>query len=138
GSQTIMDLSGKEDDQIIQNRVMDALQHEFLPEFLNRIDEVIVFHPLGRDEIRQIVDLQLKHLSGLVEANGFSLEVSAAAKDQLAEEGYDPSYGARPLKRAIQQNIQNELANKLLSGAFTEGATIYVDAHEGLYLFSEK
>ena len=117
---------------------MDALQHEFLPEFLNRIDEVIVFHPLGREEIRQIVDLQLKNLSALLEDNGFVLEVSDTAKDLLAEEGYDPSYGARPLKRAIQQNLQNQLANKLLSGDFSEGATIFVDAHEGLFLFSEK
>ena len=138
GSQTIMDLSGKEDEELIHNRVMDALQHEFLPEFLNRIDEVIVFHPLGKEEIRQIVDLQLKHLSRLVEANGYTLEVSTEAKDLLAEEGYDPVYGARPLRRTIQQHIQNELANKLLSGDFTEGATIYVDAHEGLFLFSER
>ena len=136
GSQTIMDLSGKEDEDLIHNRVMDALQHEFLPEFLNRIDEVIVFHPLGREEIRQIVDLQLQNLSRLVENNGFTLEVTTAAKDLLAEEGYDPVYGARPLKRAIQQNLQNELANKLLSGDFAEGATIHVDAHEGLFLFS--
>lgn len=138
GSQTIMDLSGKEDEQLIHNRVMDALQREFLPEFLNRIDEAIVFHPLGREEIRQIVELQLKNLAALVEENGYTLDVSDAAKDLLAEEGYDPTYGARPLKRTIQQNIQNELANKLLSGEFSEGATIYVNAHEGLYLFSEK
>lgn len=138
GSQTIMDLSGKEDEQLIRNRVMDALQREFLPEFLNRIDEAIVFHPLGREEIRQIVELQLKNLAKLVEENGYTLEVSDAAKDLLAEEGYDPVYGARPLKRTIQQNIQNELANKLLSGEFSEGATILVNAHEGLYLFSQK
>ncbi len=136
GSQTIMDLAGKENEKEIHNRVMDALRREFLPEFLNRIDETIVFHPLGKEEIHEIVDLQLKNLRTQLEAAGFQLEVSDAAKDQLTEEGYDPVYGARPLKRVIQQRLQNRLANEILAGKFEEGVTIHVDARDGEFLFT--
>ncbi|HLQ47218.1 MAG TPA: ATP-dependent chaperone ClpB, partial [Planctomycetaceae bacterium] len=108
------------------------------PEFLNRIDEVIVFHPLGRNEIRQIVDLQLCRLAKQLDENGFALEVTDAAKDLLGEEGYDPAYGARPLKRVIQHRLQNELANELLSGRLAQGCKIVVDAHSGEFLFSQK
>ncbi len=116
GSQAIQELSGQADEKEIHNRVMDALQKHFLPEFLNRVDEVIVFHPLGRSEIREIVDLQLQRLNSQLEKNGYKLEVSEAAKQLLANEGYDPAYGARPLKRVIQQRLQNSLANELLAG----------------------
>ncbi|MFM9960773.1 MAG: ATP-dependent chaperone ClpB [Planctomycetaceae bacterium] len=121
GSQSIMELAegralkGDGLNQEINRRVMDALRREFLPEFLNRVDEVIVFHPLGRAEIRQIVDLQLRRLAKQLDENGFGFEISDAAKDQLGDEGYDPAYGARPLKRVIQQRLQNQLANELLS-----------------------
>ena len=138
GSQTIMDLAGKEHEAEIHNRVTDALQHQFLPEFLNRIDEVIVFHPLGKEELREIVDLQLVRLASLLEDNGLKLDVSDAAKDQLAEEGYDPAYGARPLKRTIQQRLQNVLANEILAGNFADGATIHVDTKDGEFVFSTK
>jgi ATP-dependent Clp protease ATP-binding subunit ClpB len=130
GSATIMDLAGKEHEKEIHKRVMESLRREFLPEFLNRVDEVIVFHPLGKDEIRQIVDLQLKKLSKQLQENGYGLEVTDAAKDLLAAEGYDPAYGARPLKRVIQQRIQNGLANELLAGNFEEGSTITIDASQ--------
>ncbi len=136
GSQTIMDLAGKEHEQEIHNRVTEALQREFLPEFLNRVDEVIVFHPLGREEIREIVDLQLNRLSKQLEQNGYELVVSDAAREMLAEEGYDPVYGARPLKRVIQNRVQNELANEILSGEFPEGSRISVDASGGEFRFS--
>ncbi len=135
GSQTIMDLAGKEDDAEIARRVMYALRKEFLPEFLNRVDETIVFHPLTKHEIRQIVDLQLTRLQKRLEENGFTLEVTDAAKKQLAEEGYDPVYGARPLKRVIQQRLQNELANAILGGEFEEGSRITIDVQNGDFTF---
>ena len=130
GSQTIIDLAGKEDEEEIRHRVTDALRREFLPEFLNRIDEVIVFHPLGRAELRQIVDLQIQRLAGQLADSGFDLEVSMSAKDLLGEEGYDPVYGARPLKRVIQQRLQNRLATELLAGNYADGATIHVDTND--------
>lgn len=138
GSQAIQELTGQAEEREIRNRVMDALQKHFLPEFLNRVDEVIVFHPLGRDEIREIVDLQLKKLSGTLEKNGYRLEVSESARQLLASEGYDPTYGARPLKRVIQQRLQNSLANELLAGNFTSGDTIIIDAARDGFVFSRK
>ena len=135
GSQTIMDLADKEDDKEIQRRVLHALRKEFLPEFLNRIDEVIVFHPLTKNEIRQIVDLQLIRLEKRLEENGFTLNVTDAARKQIADEGYDPVYGARPLKRVIQQRLQNELANAILGGDFAEGAKITIDVQNGDFTF---
>jgi ATP-dependent Clp protease ATP-binding subunit ClpB len=136
GSQTIMDLDGKDDDKEIHRRCMEALRQNFLPEFLNRVDEVIVFHPLGRAEIRQIVDLQLQRLNGQLEEAGYTLKVTDAAKDLLAEEGYDPVYGARPLKRVIQQRLQNTLANELLSGEHPPGSQIVVDSHGNEFAFT--
>lgn len=136
GSQTIMDFAGKEHDKEIQSRVMEALRREFLPEFLNRIDEVIVFHPLGKDEIREIVDLQLKQLDKQLRENGYTLEVTDAAKQLLADEGYDPVYGARPLKRVIQQRLQNGLANEILAGNFPEGSRIRIDGTADGFVFT--
>ena len=131
GSQTIMELTGKASEQTIRNQVMDALRKHFLPEFLNRVDEAIVFHPLRREDLHQIVELQLKKLTRQLDENGYGLEVSKAAKDLLVEEGYDPVYGARPLKRVIQQRLQNTLANEILSGNLDEGVTIVIDAQNG-------
>jgi ATP-dependent Clp protease ATP-binding subunit ClpB len=146
GSQSIMELAGQKSeirsqksdrdrDHEINRVVMDALRREFLPEFLNRIDEVIVFHPLGRHEIKQIVELQLRKLIKQLDENGYKLDVTDAAKDLLGEEGYDPAYGARPLKRVIQQRLQNELANELLSGRLPAGCQIVVDAQAGEFTF---
>ena len=137
GSQAIMDLSAEDaDSKEIHNRCMDALQGHFLPEFLNRIDEVIVFQPLGREELREIVDLQMRLLNQQLEANGYQLEITDAAKQLLANEGYDPKYGARPLKRVIQQRLQNSLANEILAGNFPEGSTIRIDAVEDGFVFA--
>jgi ATP-dependent Clp protease ATP-binding subunit ClpB len=122
----------------IHHLAMEALRREFLPEFLNRIDEVIVFHPLGKGEIRQIVDLQLRRLEKQLEENGYKLEVTDAARNLLGEEGYDPAYGARPLKRVIQQRLQNQLANELLAGKLPAGCCIVVDAKDGEFSFSRK
>ncbi|MFO1040782.1 MAG: ATP-dependent chaperone ClpB [Planctomycetaceae bacterium] len=138
GSQKIMEMAGNEDDKEIEREVLQALRKEFLPEFLNRIDETIVFHPLTQKEIRQIVELQLVKLQKRMSDNGFTLEVSDAAKKQLAEEGYDPVYGARPLKRTIQQRLQNELANAILGGEYEEGAHIMVDVQHGEFTFGVK
>jgi ATP-dependent Clp protease ATP-binding subunit ClpB len=136
GSHQIMEMAGSSSDDEIRDAAMDALRREFLPEFLNRVDETVVFHPLGINEIRQIVDLQLTGLQKLVEENNLELVVTDAARDLLAEEGYDPAYGARPLKRAIQQRIQNALAKELLAGRFEDGAVITVDAESGEFTFS--
>ncbi|MEQ9406478.1 MAG: ATP-dependent chaperone ClpB [Fuerstiella sp.] len=136
GSQAIMDLSSEDaDSKEIHNRCMDALQAHFLPEFLNRIDEVIVFHPLGREEIREIVDLQVRHLSDQLVDNGYKLDITDSAKELLAAEGYDQRYGARPLKRVIQQRLQNSLANEILAGHFPEGSTIRIDAAADGFIF---
>jgi len=138
GSQAIMDLAGQKNEKEIHNRVTEALRQHFLPEFLNRIDETIVFHPLGREELHQIVDLQLLRLKRQLQENKFDLEVTPAAKDLLTQEGYDPVYGARPLKRTIQQRLQNTLANAILSDEFPEGSTIVVDAAEGEFRFTTR
>ena len=100
GSQHIVDLAGQDREEEIRDSVMDALRSEFLPEFLNRVDDVIVFHPLGKAELRQIVDLQLTRLAEQLENNGYNLEVTDSARDLLASESYDPVYGARPLKKS--------------------------------------
>jgi ATP-dependent Clp protease ATP-binding subunit ClpB len=138
GSQAIMELAGKANEKEIHSVVMEALRQHFLPEFLNRIDETIVFHPLGREELRRIVDLQLSRLKKQMIENKFELDVTDAAKDLLTKEGYDPVYGARPLKRVIQQRLQNTLANGILSGHFREGSTIVVDAKNGEFVLTAK
>ena len=111
----------------MRNGVMEALQTRFLPEFLNRIDEIIVFRPLDRSQIRKIVDLQVVHLAKLLEQRDFGLDVTDKARDELAHRGYDPLFGARPLKRVFQQELQNPLASELLKGEFAEGSTIRID-----------
>jgi ATP-dependent Clp protease ATP-binding subunit ClpB len=116
--------------------VLDSLQTRFLPEFLNRIDEIIVFRPLDRSQIRKIVDLQVRHLMVLLEQRDFSLEVTDKARDELASRGYDPAFGARPLKRVVQQELQNPLASELLKGSFAEGSTIRIDYNGTEFTFS--
>jgi len=138
GSHYITEMTGKEDEVVIEGEVLAALRKEFLPEFLNRVDEIIVFHPLEQKDIRQIVDLQLAKLEKRLEDEGYHLVVSDAAKKRLSEEGYDPVYGARPLKRVIQQRLQNELANAILADEFPEGATITVDEQHGDFTFNAK
>jgi ATP-dependent Clp protease ATP-binding subunit ClpB len=113
------------------NRV---LQDHFRPEFLNRIDEIVVFHPLGKEHLTEIVNIQLRRVKNLLGDKGYYLKLTDAAREYLAEAGYDPSYGARPLKRAIQRELQDPLALKILSGDFKEGDTIVVERgpEEGL------
>ncbi len=108
-------------------KVLDEMQGHFRPEFLNRLDEVIVFHPLDKAEIAAIVDIQVRHLAERLAARRFELELTPAAREYLAEKSYDPSFGARPLKRLIQREVQDPLAMKLLSGEITEGSRVVVD-----------
>ena len=111
----------------MKDKVMDALKQHFRPEFLNRIDEVIVFHELAKAEVVQMVDLMLKRLTSQLEAQGLGIEVTQAAKELLAEVGYDPQLGARPLRRAIQRQIEDTLSEKLLYKEFSAGEIIVVD-----------
>ena len=139
GSAMIQELTqeGVKEEEI-RTAVLVELREELRPEFLNRIDEVIVFHPLSRDQIGRIVEIQLGRLRHLLAERKLGLELSPAAHTRLAEEGYDPIYGARPLKRAIQQRIQNPLALELLQGAFSEGDTICVDADSNGFSFTRR
>mgnify|MGYP001016925068 FL=1 len=134
--QRITDEGGDEKD--ITRAVLEVLQTRLLPEFLNLIDEIIVFHALGRDEIRQIVELQIARLARQIDQQGLTLEVSETARNAIANEGYDPVYGARPLKRVIQQRIQNPLAVELLRGDFREGDTVQVDHRDGQFTFAHQ
>jgi ATP-dependent Clp protease ATP-binding subunit ClpB len=126
-SPIIMELAQRgETQEVIQARVLEEIREDFRPEFLNRIDDTIVFQPLSRANIGQIVEIQLGRLRKLLGARHIALELTPAARAKLAEEGYDPIFGARPLKRVIQQRIQNELALKLLQGDFRDGDTIEI------------
>jgi ATP-dependent Clp protease ATP-binding subunit ClpB len=113
--------------QVTRDEITRVLQAHFRPEFLNRIDEIVLFHPLGRDQLAEIVGIQLRRVAKLLAERGYTLEVSEAARDYLAEVGYDPDFGARPLKRAIQRELQDPLALQILSGGFHEGEIIRVD-----------
>ena len=115
--------------------VLDDVRMTFRPEFVNRIDEIVVFDPLGRDEIRQIVDIQLGGLQRRLAERKLTVTLTDAARDYLANEGYDPAFGARPLKRLIQREIQDPLAMKLLSGDIHDGDTIEIDAGDGGLVF---
>ncbi|MGB0387694.1 MAG: ATP-dependent chaperone ClpB [Ardenticatenaceae bacterium] len=118
-----------------EEEVLQALRQHFRPEFLNRIDEIVIFHTLSKSDLVKIVDIQLKRLHQLLENQHMSLRISDTAKQQLAEEGYDPTYGARPLKRVIQRRIQNKLALALLKGQFGEGNTVVVDYRDEEFVF---
>jgi len=116
----------------------DQVQQFFRPEFVNRLDQVLTLHALDRAQIRAIVDVQIRRLAAHLAEQEIRLELSAAAKDALAQEGYDPEFGARPLKRAIQKNVQNLLADAILCGTIARGATAYVDHRDGAYLVESR
>ncbi|TAG96039.1 MAG: AAA family ATPase [Oscillatoriales cyanobacterium] len=116
-------------------RVMTALRSHFRPEFLNRVDETILFHTLSKTELRQIVSIQVKRIERLLAEQKITLELSDAAKNHITDVGYDPVYGARPLKRAIQRELENPLANKILENAFVEGDTIAIDCENNALQF---
>jgi ATP-dependent Clp protease ATP-binding subunit ClpB len=115
-------------DEGTRRQIMDALRTHFKPEFLNRVDEIIIFHSLGRDQLRQIVDIQLGRLLGRLEGRKISLDLTDKARNLLVDEGYDPVYGARPLKRTIQRKLLDPLAMEILQGVFTDGDRIRVEA----------
>src|SRR5205085_2862094 len=118
-------------------RSAEQMREHFRPEFLNRVDEIVVFAPLSRDELGEIVELQLERLRERLAERHLALELSDAAKEALADAGWDPAYGARPLKRAIQRRLENPLALRLLEGDFADGDTIRVDAEDGELRFEK-
>ena len=123
GSDLIQELGARS----AEPQVMDAVRHHFRPEFLNRVDEIVMFHALSQEDLAQIVELQLAQLVRRLAGRGLGLEVTPAARDQLAREGFDPAYGARPLKRVLQRRVQDPLAMALLTGQLVEGDTVRVD-----------
>jgi ATP-dependent Clp protease ATP-binding subunit ClpC len=121
-----------------ERRARDALERTFRPEFLNRVDEIIVFHPLGKEDVLEIVDIMLKRLNKHLESQRVRIEVRDAAKDFIAEEGYDPKFGARPLARAIRRHIENPLSSCIIGGEFSPGDTVLVDRAGGGLVFKAK
>jgi len=119
----------------VRRQVMDALRGHFRPEFLNRIDETIVFHPLSRKDLASIVDIQARHLLKRLEDRKIHVELTPASRSLLVDEGYDPAYGARPLKRTIQRLVLDPLAHKVLEGQFREGDRVLIDADAGAIVF---
>ena len=137
GSHLIQDMAGEENYDRMKAAVMEVVGTHFRPEFINRIDEVVVFHPLDQHEIRQIADIQLNSLRKRLAVRELNIEFSDAAMDHIAAVGFDPVYGARPLKRAIQNQVENPLAQEILAGHFMPGETIKVDVKDGLLSFNE-
>ena len=136
GFRTVEDEKQTHED--MKKKIMDELRRTFRPEFLNRIDEVIVFHALNKEHIRRIVDIMLTNLTKELAERGVNVEFTEAAKELLVEEGYDPQFGARPLRRAIQRLVENPLSEEMLKGRFDEGDTILVDAGENKQMVFEK
>ena len=136
GGQLIQDLTGSRPWPEVREAVTGLLRDQFRPEFLNRVDEIIVFRPLTQDELGAIVDIQVERLKRRLAERKIGLVLTAGARALLAERGWDPVYGARPLKRTIQRMVQDQLAMRLLQGEFAEGDTIEVDAREGELTFS--
>ena len=124
--------------ELIKMAVLDEVKKRFRPEFINRLDEMVIFHRLEREHMNAIVDIQLRHLQSRLARRDLSIVVTAAAKAVLVEAGWDPQYGARPLKRAIQRLLQNPLAQRLLAGDFKSGEVVLADAPDGELLFTKQ
>jgi ATP-dependent Clp protease ATP-binding subunit ClpB len=137
GSQWIRDLAGRDEEEM-RRRVLEALNQHFRPEFLNRVDEIIIFHSLSKEDLVQIVDIQLGHLQDRLAERKITLHVSDEAKRYLAEEGYDPVYGARPLKRVIQREIQDPLAREMLEGRFSDGDMVRAELRDSRIVFERE
>ena len=135
-SQWIQDLTGPENEEELRNSVKQALKEAFRPEFLNRIDETIIFHGLSKELIKQVAVIQLKELQKRLAKHNYRLTVTNRVKEKLTEEGFDPHFGARPLKRTIQQMIENPLSIEILEGRFTEGSEISADMKNGKIVFT--
>ncbi|MEM7258609.1 MAG: AAA family ATPase, partial [Pseudomonadota bacterium] len=138
GSHVIQEKAGAANYEDMKHSVMEIVGTHFRPEFLNRIDDLVVFHPLEREHIRKITGIQVAQLAKRLQANGITIEVSEATLDLLGNAGFDPVYGARPLRRAIQDRLENRLAREILSGAFAVGDTIHIDTRDGELVFEEQ
>jgi ATP-dependent Clp protease ATP-binding subunit ClpB len=121
----------------MKQAVLEIVQQHFRPEFINRVDDIVVFHPLGRDQLRSIVDIQLGYLRRRLAERDIDLSLDDSARDLLGEAGFDPVYGARPLKRAIQQQVENPLAQRILKGEFGPGSRVKVTAKGGALVFGK-
>jgi ATP-dependent Clp protease ATP-binding subunit ClpB len=139
GSQMIQEITregGSEEE--VRTAIKEALQERFLPEFLNRVDETIIFRPLKEKQIRLIVEIQIDRLMQQLQQAGLALDVTESAIDEIARRGYDPTFGARPLKRIIQQQVQNPLATEILKGSFPEGSLVRIDFRDGEFTFEHE
>ena len=133
GSQVLAEMAREDDLEMVEAKVMEIVRGHFRPEFLNRVDEIILFHRLSRGDMSKIVDIQIQHLQKLLNERKVSITLTPAARQTLSDMGYDPVYGARPLKRVIQKRLQDVLAEKILAGEIPENTVIEVDAgKEGL------
>ncbi|PJA42334.1 MAG: type VI secretion system ATPase TssH, partial [Lysobacterales bacterium CG_4_9_14_3_um_filter_62_6] len=137
GSQLIQEFASRNDYTAMKAAVLEVVQGHFRPEFINRLDEIVVFHPLAREHIRSIARLQSQHLAKRLAERQLKLDLSEAALDLLGAAGFDPVYGARPLKRAIQQQLENPLARQLLEGRFASGDTVVVAVEDGRLVFDK-
>jgi ATP-dependent Clp protease ATP-binding subunit ClpB len=137
GSHVIQELAGEANYATMKDKVLEIVQQHFRPEFINRIDDIVVFHPLGRDQLRAIVDIQLGYLRRRLAERDIDLALDDSARDLLGEAGFDPVYGARPLKRAIQQQVENPLAQRILRGEFGPGAKVKVTVKGGQLTFGK-
>ena len=136
GREYLVNLGETQDVDVVRDQVMGVVQGHFRPEFLNRLDEIILFHRLKREHMGAIVDIQLGRLQKLLADRKITIEVNEAARSWLADKGYDPAYGARPLKRVIQKNLQDPLAEELLAGRIKDGDTVKLDAVAGTLTFN--
>jgi len=126
------------DEQEAHQKIQKDLKKTFRPEFLNRVDEIIIFHTLSLEQVKQIVDLQMREISARLAERGLTVELTEAAREWLAEEGYDPQFGARPLKRTLQRRVESPLSIKLLKGVCQAGDTVVIDADEERLAFAQK
>jgi ATP-dependent Clp protease ATP-binding subunit ClpB len=137
GSEVIQNMAGEQRYEEMKRAVMGIVGQHFRPEFINRVDDVVVFHPLGREQLRGIADIQLRDLRRRLADRELTIALSDGAMTLLLEQGFDPVYGARPLKRAIQRGLENALAQRILDGTFLPGDHIQVDARHGEFLFAK-
>jgi ATP-dependent Clp protease ATP-binding subunit ClpB len=135
GSHLIQEKAGSERYEEMKSAVLEIVGQHFRPEFINRLDEIIVFHPLGREQLRAIARIQIDLFRNRLEDSGLKLEITSEALDLLAEAGFDPVFGARPLKRAIRHQLEQPLARKVLAGEYVPGNIVSVDVRDGELMF---
>ena len=138
GAEVLANQPEGEDSDAVRGDVMEVVKASFRPEFLNRIDEVLLFHRLLRPHMTGIVEIQLRQLIGMLEDRKITLDIDESAKTWLADKGYDPVYGARPLRRVIQQELQNDLATMVLAGRITDGDKVHVSVGDGALTINEE